>query len=178
MQAEWTLAAGLVLTPGAPLGLLTDAVQTLAGVLVPSVTVFLLLLCNDKNVLGPWVNGRWLNVFTCAVIGVLVILSIILTASVMLPDATDEEAILAILGGGDALTLVGTLAAFALRGKGEAVKVEPEVRACWRMPPLHKLPPARLSRASRLWMSVLRFYLVFAGGLVLYRIVMLALTTQ
>src|ERR1019366_6994334 len=50
------LAAALVLTPEAPLGLLTNAVQTLAGVLLPSATVFLLLLCNDRAVLGPWVN--------------------------------------------------------------------------------------------------------------------------
>ena len=41
------LAAILVLTPGTPLGLLTNAVQTLAGVLLPNATVFLLLLCND-----------------------------------------------------------------------------------------------------------------------------------
>jgi Mn2+/Fe2+ NRAMP family transporter len=47
------VAAAVVLTPGAPLGLLTNAVQTLAGVLLPSATVFLLLLCNDKPVLGP-----------------------------------------------------------------------------------------------------------------------------
>ena len=58
------LAAALVLIPGTPLGLLTNAVQTLAGVLLPSATVFLLLLCNDEAVLGPWVNGRWLNLFT------------------------------------------------------------------------------------------------------------------
>jgi hypothetical protein len=31
-------------------------VQTLAGVLLPSATVFLLLLCNDTAVLGPWAN--------------------------------------------------------------------------------------------------------------------------
>ncbi|MFI4983342.1 MAG: NRAMP family divalent metal transporter, partial [Nevskiales bacterium] len=66
------VAAALVLTPNAPLGLLTNAVQTLAGVLLPSATVFLLLLCNDKAVLGPWVNGRGLNLFTGAVIAVLV----------------------------------------------------------------------------------------------------------
>ena len=41
------VAAAIVLTPNAPLGLLTVAVQTLAGVLLPSATVFLLLLCND-----------------------------------------------------------------------------------------------------------------------------------
>ena len=34
------------------------------GVLLPSASVFLLLLCNDKDVLGPWVNGRKTNLFT------------------------------------------------------------------------------------------------------------------
>jgi len=51
-------AAALVLIPGMPLGLLTEGVQVLAGVLLPSASVFLLLLCNDRDVLGPWVNGR------------------------------------------------------------------------------------------------------------------------
>ena len=80
------VSAVIVVIPGSPLGLLTEGVQTLAGVLLPSATVFLLLLCNDSEVLGPWVNGRVLNVFTSAVIGVLVILSIILTSSVLFPS--------------------------------------------------------------------------------------------
>ena len=91
------LAAALVLTPGTPLGLLTNAVQALAGVLLPSATVFLLLLCNDEAVLGPWVNGRPLNVFTGAVIAVLVMLSITLTASVLFPDM-GEKTLLALPG--------------------------------------------------------------------------------
>ena len=49
-------AAAIVLIPGAPLGVITTAVQALAGVLLPSATVFLLLLCNDREVLGPWRN--------------------------------------------------------------------------------------------------------------------------
>ncbi|WP_082955881.1 Nramp family divalent metal transporter, partial [Nocardia sp. 852002-51244_SCH5132740] len=57
-----TLAAAIVLIPGAPLGLITTAVQALAGLLLPSASVFLLLLCNDPQVLGPWVNRTWLNV--------------------------------------------------------------------------------------------------------------------
>jgi len=61
-------AATIVLIPGSPLGLLTEGVQVMAGVLLPSATVFLLLLCNDKAVLGPWVNGRWTNVFGAGVI--------------------------------------------------------------------------------------------------------------
>jgi hypothetical protein len=43
------------------------------------------------------------------------------------------------------------------------------------MPPLEELTPARLSVLSRVWMIVLRGYLVVAGGLVLVRIVELAL---
>ena len=55
-------AAAIVLIPGVPLGLLTTAVQALAGILLPSAAVFLLLLSNDPEVLGPWMNPRWLNV--------------------------------------------------------------------------------------------------------------------
>jgi hypothetical protein len=112
------VAAALVLLGSdALLGLLTNAVQTLAGVLLPSATVFLLLLCNDKAVLGPWVNGRWLNLFTGAVIWVLVMLSVILTAATVFPDMSGET-ILAILGGGSALGAIG-YAVFALvNGRG------------------------------------------------------------
>ena len=96
------VAAAIVLTPGAPLGLLTNAVQTLAGVLLPSATVFLLLLCNDRAVLGPWANGRAMNLLTGAIIAGLVVLSVILTASVLFPDQTDKTVILWILGVGTA----------------------------------------------------------------------------
>lgn len=52
-------AAAITLIPGAPIGLITTAVQALAGLLLPSARVFLLLFCNDRHVLGPWVNPRW-----------------------------------------------------------------------------------------------------------------------
>ena len=113
------IAAAIVLTPGSPLGLLTVAVQVLAGVLLPSATVFLLLLCNDKPVLGPWVNTRWLNYFTGAVIAVLVILSVILTVSVLFPDATNEQVILGILGGGGVVAVVAALVIMALSQNGK-----------------------------------------------------------
>src|SRR4030088_2272371 len=109
------LAAALVLTPGIQLGLLTSAVQTLAGVLLPGATVFLLLLCNDKAVLGPWVNSRRLNLFTGGVVAVLVMLSVILTGSVLYPGISDTV-ILSILIGGSVVGLVAALgAAFAQR---------------------------------------------------------------
>ena len=169
------LAAALVLTPGTPLGLLTNAVQSLAGVLLPSATVFLLLLCNDKAVLGPWVNGRGLNLFTGAVVAVLVTLSIILTASVLFSDIAGETIVTMLLGGGG-LAIVVALVGWAVRSsRGDApVSIDRSGQATWRMPALDLLKPARLSLQSRIWMAVLRFYLLLAGGLVLWRIVLLA----
>jgi hypothetical protein len=168
-----TLAATLVLVPGTPLGLLTNAVQTLAGVLLPSATVFLLLLCNDKAVLGPWVNGRWLNLFTGTVIAVLVMLSIILTASVMYPDM-EEQTIFAILGGGSLLAVAGAAAFLFVRRSLSAQAIDRSGQATWRMPPLSQLAPAHMTPLTRIWMVVIRGYLLIAGGLVLVRIVQLA----
>ncbi|WP_298355990.1 NRAMP family divalent metal transporter [Rhodoblastus sp.] len=169
------VSAGLVVTPGAPLGLLTNAVQTLAGVLLPSATVFLLLLCNDKAVLGPWVNTRAMNLFTGAVIAALVILSVILTASVLFPERTDETAIMSILAGGAALGLVAALFSGAFRRRPETKRADGAPPETWRMPALSQLPPARLSLTSRVWMGVLRLYLMVAGGMVLIRIIALAM---
>src|SRR5256714_14290320 len=55
-SAMVALAAAIVLIPYAPLGLITTAVQALAGVMLPSTTVFAVLLCNDAAVVGPWGN--------------------------------------------------------------------------------------------------------------------------
>ncbi len=170
-------SATIVLIPGSPLGLITLAVQTLAGVLLPSATVFLLLLCNDAQVLGPWVNGKWLNAFTALVIAVLVLMSIVLTASVLYPDITGEQ-ILWIMAGG-AVLFVLSAAATLLLGRRELAPALPRpdaaFRRAWRMPPLDMLEPSRMTLSKRVWMSVLRGYLVLAVGMVVVRIVQLAL---
>ena len=175
------VAAAVVLIPGSPLGLLTLAVQVLAGVLLPSATVFLMLLCNDKPVLGPWVNNRWVNYFTGAIIAVLIILSVILTVSVLFPDATNEQLILGIMGGGVVVAAIAALVIMALSKNGgiesstEEAAAETMSRDTWRMPPLAQLAPAKLSLAAKTWMGALRVYLVVAVALVLFRVVMLAI---
>jgi Mn2+/Fe2+ NRAMP family transporter len=98
-------AAAIVLLPGSPLGLITEGVQVLAGVLLPAATVFLLMLCNDRAVLGPWVNSPKTNAFTGAVIAVLITLSMVLTASVMFPSIS-APAIFAVMGGCAAVAFV------------------------------------------------------------------------
>ncbi|MBV9716915.1 MAG: Nramp family divalent metal transporter, partial [Solirubrobacterales bacterium] len=79
-------AAAIVLIPGAPLQVITEAVQALAGVLLPSASMFLLLLCNDPAVLGPWRNGVRLNVLAVLIEAVLVLLSLILMATTVFPN--------------------------------------------------------------------------------------------
>jgi Mn2+/Fe2+ NRAMP family transporter len=167
------VAAALVLTPGTPLGLLTNAVQTLAGVLLPSATVFLLLLCNDVEVLGPWVNGPWLNLFTGLGVAVLLLLSVVLTAAVLFPGL-GAGIMLAILGAGAALTVVAAVPLFVRTLRAPAWRIDPRLRDSWRMPALSTLGAARMRPLTRLSMLALRGYLVIAGGLVLIRIVELA----
>ena len=175
------IAATLVLIPGTPLGLLTNAVQTLAGVLLPSASVFLLLLCNDKEVLGPWVNGRKLNIFTAAIVAVLVMLSIILTAAVLFPDIS-SGAIIAILVGGSAVGIAIAAVVKLIQakrdkaaGKTAEVKVHIADTANWRMPPLDQLRPLNLTVEKLVWMGVLRGYLIVAICLVAYKVVRMAM---
>ncbi|KVN06025.1 NRAMP family divalent metal transporter [Burkholderia stagnalis] len=169
-------AAAIVLIPGSPLGLLTEAVQTLAGVLLPSATVFLLLLCNDRQVLGPWVNSTKLNVFTGAVIWVLVLLSIILTASVLYPDISGT-AIVDVLVGGTVFAIAGYLATVLLRRNGKVIDpgIDRALRDTWRMPSLDTLEPQKMTLATRIWMGVMRGYLVIAVGLVIVKVVQMML---
>ncbi|MGH7105601.1 MAG: NRAMP family divalent metal transporter, partial [Acetobacteraceae bacterium] len=167
------LAAALVLTPGTPLGLLTNAVQTLAGVLLPSATVFLLLLCNDEEVLGPWVNGPWLNLFTGMVVAVLLLLSVVLTAAVLFPGL-GASAMVEILGAGAALAVVAAVPPFVRNWRTPPWRIDPRLRDSWRMPGLSTLGAARMTPLTRLSMLALRGYLVIAGGLVMVRIVELA----
>jgi hypothetical protein len=140
--------------------------------------VFLLLLCNDRQVLGPWVNRTALNVFTAAVIAVLVMLSIVLTASVLFPAITSAQ-IVAILATGTVLALAagGWMVAHRRRTSTPAVAGESVGYAdgvSWRMPPLAVLSRPSLSTGRRLGLSVLRVYLVIACALVVVRVVQLA----
>jgi Mn2+/Fe2+ NRAMP family transporter len=171
-------AAVIVLIPGSPLGLLTEGVQTLAGVLLPSASVFLLLLCNDHAVLGPWVNGRWTNAFTSVVVAVLVTLSVILTVAVLFPGLS-TAAILDIMAvcGFAGVAALGYAQARRYR-KGSAHVRRPVDRTgkdSWRMPPLAELPAPRISTGRKIGLTALRTYLLIAMALVVVRIVQLAL---
>ncbi len=170
-------AAAVVLIPGSPLGLLTEGVQALAGVLLPSAAVYLLLLCNDREVLGPWVNGRRTNLFTGTVVTVLVALSVILTASVLDPGLDAGQILLILACCGGAAALFGLcLALRRLRPGGlAAVPIDRTGRETWRMPQLALLRPPEVPAGRKIGMTVLRSYLAVATILVAVKIIQLAL---
>jgi Mn2+/Fe2+ NRAMP family transporter len=169
-------AAAVVLIPGSPLGLMTEGVQVLAGVLLPSATVFLLLLCNDRAVLGPWVNGRTTNAFASVVVAVLVTLSVVLTASEVFPHITARQIVTILICCAAASVLAGGFAlARRLRpGSVATLPVDRAGRASWRMPRLTLLDRPVLSRGRKLAMSAMWLYLLITIILVVVRIVEIA----
>ncbi len=170
------LAAGLVLIPGAPLGIITTAVQVLAGILLPSATVFALLLCNDSEVLGPWINKPWLNVVAVLIVGVLLALSVILVLTTVFTSINVE--VLAIVLG--VFVLAGTTASGVWgvqeqkRLSGRPV-MSREERVNWRMPALALLQRPKWSPVRRVAIITLSGYLVFAILMLVVRAVQLAI---
>jgi Mn2+/Fe2+ NRAMP family transporter len=168
-------AAGIVLIPGAPLGLITTSVQALAGVLLPSATVFLLLLCNDREVLGPWANAPWLNALASVIVSILVELSLILIVSTMFPsvDVTDLFLYLSIA----VVLVLAAMGAYAIRQHRGAAGVEVpepvEDKRTWTMPPLALLERPRFSPGRRTAMLMLRGYLIVAVLLLVVKTVQL-----
>jgi Mn2+/Fe2+ NRAMP family transporter len=166
-------AAAIVLIPNAPLGLITTAVQALAGVLLPSATVFLVLLCNDTEVLGPWVNAMWLNVVATVIVSVLLELSLILVITTLLPSVD-----VTFVSGGLSVLLVVALASGGvwlwLHPPRPRPKVPPREKESWRMPPLALLNRPEWSPARKAAILALRGYLVIAVLLLVVKAVQLA----
>jgi Mn2+/Fe2+ NRAMP family transporter len=170
------LAAAIVLIPGAPLGLITTAVQALAGLLLPSASVFLLLLCNDREVLGPWVNRTWLNWVAGLIVGTLLLLSGILMATTLFRDL-NVIAVTSYLA--LAMVVFAVAAGLALRWMGRRQPAPPAAklpargvdRNTWRMPPLTLLQPVTWSAGTRLGMIALRAYLILGALLLVVKAV-------
>jgi Mn2+/Fe2+ NRAMP family transporter len=172
--------------PGAPLGLITEGVQALAGVLLPWAAVFLLLLCNDRQVLGPWVNRPWQNAVSGTIIGVLVLLSLTLTTTTLFPHLSSGQLEYMLVGGAVAgIAAAGALTATRAYARrrlpaGQEAELETGIvlaaeRLTWRMPPLPEMPRPEWSAGRRIAMMGLRLYIVLAVGLVIVKIAQLAM---
>jgi Mn2+/Fe2+ NRAMP family transporter len=157
-------------------GLITTAVQALAGILLPSATVFLVLLCNDRAVLGPWVNKAWLNVVATIIVSVLLLLSLVLVVSTVIPSINVTTVVVVLAPAMAAVLLVG--GAWVWWGQRKVTR-EPDIpraeRENWRMPALALLERPKWSVARRAAMLTLSGYLVLAVAMLAVKAVQIAL---
>ena len=132
------------------------------SVTLPSATIFLLLLCNDREVLGPWTNPAWLNAIASVIIAILLMLSGVLVVITVFPSM-DVGRLVVVLS---VLLLLGLtfMSGMLLRGRHARVADKPSRldRATWRMPPLALLKRPPWSRGRLVGMWALRGYLVMA----------------
>ena len=164
------LAGVVTLIPGAPLGVITLAVQAMCGLMLPSTTIFVLLLCNDREVLGPWVNGKWLNAVATVIVTLLVVLSITMMISTLF-TSVNVVALLSVLS---VLAAAGLLIGLPLGLRRAAPPVQYSIdKRDWRTPRLSLLAAQSTSLARRILLRAVASYLVIAGTLLIVRIVQL-----
>ncbi|WP_405164632.1 divalent metal cation transporter [Nocardia sp. NBC_01499] len=144
------VAGAISFSPDNVLGLLTQGVQALAGVLLPSATVFLVLLCNDKAVLGPWVNTTRQNVIAGIIVWALVLLSLALTAATFFPDMSTRTLEIG-FGAGVFIGMLGGVGIAYARHRSLREQTEQTARELGGLDPdqVEELDATRLSRAER-----------------------------
>jgi hypothetical protein len=139
--------------------------------------VFGLLLCNDREVLGPWVNAPWLNVIAGLVITVLLGMSAILMITTVFSSISTSLVLGILVASGVGGVISGVVLA---RGSTKQERLHPQVRLRsererWQMPASVLLRPAVLSRGRKTVLSMLFAYLLIAVGLLLTKSIELGL---
>lgn len=78
-------SAALILIPDAPLIKIMFLSQVLNGAVLPFVLIFMLLLVNDKKLMGRHTNGPVFNAVAWVTVGVMVLLTLVMTFDIALP---------------------------------------------------------------------------------------------
>jgi Mn2+/Fe2+ NRAMP family transporter len=81
-----TLAGAIVLIPNAPFVLITLFVQVIAVTLLPAALVFLILLLNEKELMGRYVNSRLQNLIDWAIVVAVIAISSLYGISTIFPN--------------------------------------------------------------------------------------------
>jgi Mn2+/Fe2+ NRAMP family transporter len=75
------LGAGIILLPNVPLIAIMYYSQVINGLLLPFILIFMLLLINDKRIMGNYVNSRLMNIVSWATVVILNGMSLAMVAS-------------------------------------------------------------------------------------------------
>jgi NRAMP (natural resistance-associated macrophage protein)-like metal ion transporter len=84
-------SGAIVLIPGAPLPTITMFVQVVAVTLLPAALLFLILLLNDRPLMGESVNTRWQNIANWGIAIFVIAISTLYGASVFLKEILDYD---------------------------------------------------------------------------------------
>jgi NRAMP (natural resistance-associated macrophage protein)-like metal ion transporter len=71
--------AGLLMVPSLPLARIIVLSQVVNGIVLPFILIFMLMLANDRELMGEHVNSKTLNVIAWITVGVMIALTIALT---------------------------------------------------------------------------------------------------
>lgn len=75
------IAAGVILIPKIPLIGVMFWSQVINGVLLPFVLIFMLLIVNNKDMMGDYVNSRRLNIISWVIMVILIALSLLMVVT-------------------------------------------------------------------------------------------------
>lgn len=81
------LSAATILIPNAPLITIMFISQVVNGAVLPFVLIFMLLLINDKRLMGKYVNGHVFNLIAWITVGTMIILTLLMTVDLVIPGA-------------------------------------------------------------------------------------------
>jgi Mn2+/Fe2+ NRAMP family transporter len=70
------LGAGIILLPDMPLIRIMFYSQVINGAILPVILVFMLLLVNDRRIMGKYTNGTVMNILSWLTVAVLTFLSL------------------------------------------------------------------------------------------------------
>ncbi|MBI5078619.1 divalent metal cation transporter, partial [Candidatus Saganbacteria bacterium] len=79
------LAATVVLFPNLPLIFIMLVSQQVNGILLPFILIFMIILVNNRRIMGPHVNSRLYNIIAWFTVGSLIALTFILVVTSFLP---------------------------------------------------------------------------------------------
>jgi Mn2+/Fe2+ NRAMP family transporter len=198
-QARWfyglyaisiALSAVVTLEWGNDLNVVINGVEALNGILLPSALVFLILLANDKPVLGPWSNTSVQNWIGGIIAWVVLTFSLAPLVTTFWPVITLKQSFIGLA----ACTVLG-LAAGVLLVRHRPSGNEPladgpdsnrrppdmdhatwketlrERRSAWRTPRIETLQRPALSMARKIGLLSLRGYIVFAVVIMVVKLI-------
>jgi NRAMP (natural resistance-associated macrophage protein)-like metal ion transporter len=198
-QAPWfyglyailiAVSAVVTLLWGNDLDVVINGVEALNGILLPSALIFLILLANDKPLLGPWANSPGHNWVVGVIAWIVTTFSLAPLVTTFYPNVTLTQIFSAFI----VCAIIGVVFMAALLGyrskrqensepdptenrrpkgmrRAEWRQVLRERRAAWVTPAVDTLERPTMSMARRIGLLTMRGYIIFAVVIMVIKLI-------